>query len=146
MEDRIIHEAEIISEHLKAIRQILKQYAERNLAGSGLTVPQVNTIKALSKQDGQSLKDLSRELGLSHSTVSGIVDRLERHELIRRQVDEQDKRITRIYLTNVVNDYLKESSNQLTPLMDGLQRASAEERASILSALELLQRLMKTPS
>ena len=36
--------------------------------------------------DGLSVKELSRRMGLSHSTVSGIVDRLERRGLVARRV------------------------------------------------------------
>jgi DNA-binding MarR family transcriptional regulator len=43
-------------------------------------VPQSAVIQAVVKHDGISLKDLSREVSLAHSTVSGIVDRLEKRE------------------------------------------------------------------
>lgn len=146
MENNLLQEAELISNQLRAIRKIIKHSADRDIAQSGLTVPQISVLKALSAQDGQSLKNLSNDLGLSHSTVSGIVDRLERNGLVKRQVDAQDKRITRIYLTGLVTDYLKHhaTENQLEPLVNGLRRASESERSAIQDALNILLRLLET--
>ena len=41
---------------------------------------------------GMSLKDLSSEVDLSHSTVSGIIDRLEQKQMVVRRTDADDAR------------------------------------------------------
>jgi len=41
----------------------------------------------LARHGGMSVKELSQKVGLSHSTVSGIVDRLERKGLAARVQD-----------------------------------------------------------
>jgi DNA-binding MarR family transcriptional regulator len=45
-------------------------------------------------------------MGLAHSTVSGIVDRLEHKKLVHRQLDLQDRRYIRICLNQAVREYM----------------------------------------
>ena len=49
-------------------------------------------MHVLVHSEGISLRALSKELGLAHSTVSGIVDRLEKRGMVVRQTDEADRR------------------------------------------------------
>src|SRR5918911_978072 len=66
-----------------------------DLAQTDLTAPQVGVLSLLAAANGQALSDLSRELHLSHSIASGIVDRLARKGLVERRVDAQDGRRAR---------------------------------------------------
>ena len=52
-----------------------------------MTVPQVNALEELTRVDGLSLKALSARMGLSHSTVSGIVDRLGRRGFVLKALE-----------------------------------------------------------
>jgi DNA-binding MarR family transcriptional regulator len=45
-------------------------------------------------------------MGLAHSTVSGIAARLERHGLLSRTAQPDDRRYTRLELTEPVRDWL----------------------------------------
>lgn len=137
--------AEEIATTVRALHQLLRRPFEADIAGSGLTVPQVNALEELAKKDGLSLKELSRRLYLSHSTVSGIVDRLERRELVRRVPNEQDRRYSRIVLAEGVKAYVSETvpPRRLGPLLEALSRASADEREGILLGLRTLKRLLE---
>jgi len=86
-------------------------YARGNLTG-----PQRSAMEIIIRSDGLSLKDLSARLGLSHSTVSGIVDKLERQGTIERQAAENDRRFSRIVMTRVVRDFLRDA-------LSGLERS-----------------------
>ncbi|MGB6606424.1 MAG: MarR family transcriptional regulator, partial [Atribacterota bacterium] len=44
---------------------------------SGFTFPQLSVISILAKNGKQKVSDISEKMGLSDSTVSGILDRLE---------------------------------------------------------------------
>jgi DNA-binding MarR family transcriptional regulator len=95
---------------------------------------------------GLTLKDLSERLGLAHSTVSGIVVRLERQGLVRRQVNPADRRSTHIEVTEKVNAYIQQHlpAHLHGPLLDVLRRATRAERTGILTGLSTLRRLLKT--
>ncbi len=112
-----------------------------------VTVPQMRALAILTLPEnlpGMTIKDLTRAMGLSQSTVSGIVDRLERMMLVRRLADAQDKRRSRIEAAHEVKTYVQKEviEQRLSALAYALGRTSAAERAMILSALETLERLL----
>ncbi len=134
-----------IDRDLRAVRQILRRPLEAEIDRGGLTGPQQSAMRALIHSGGMSLKELSRELGLAHSTVSGIVDRLEKQGLVHRQADESDLRVSRIAVTARVSEYLREQMPQLEvhPLAEALRAASPAERQSILEGIRTLRRLLE---
>jgi DNA-binding MarR family transcriptional regulator len=97
------------------------------------------------RSDGISLKDLSQAVSLAHSTVSGIVDRLEKRGMIERRTDETDGRISRIYPTAAVSEFVRDQIPALTrgPLESALERATEAERTEISRALERLRELLE---
>ncbi len=65
----------------------------------GLTGPQLTVIKILEQIGDMSLSNLSARIKTQNSTVTGIIDRMEREELVKRQRSETDRRIVLIRLT-----------------------------------------------
>jgi MarR family transcriptional regulator, organic hydroperoxide resistance regulator len=137
-------EAEAITDHLRAIRLVLKRPVAEAIAESGLTAPQVGALRALA-DGGLSLKELSARLGLAHSTVSGIVDRLERRGFLRREPDARDRRRTIIVPSEVVRTYVRSATALHRPesLVQALRRASAEDRSTIMAGLMTLRTLLE---
>ena len=62
---------------LRAIQHALRKPLDAQVARGGLTPPQTAVMHEVVARHGISLKELSKRLSLAHSTVSGIVDRLE---------------------------------------------------------------------
>ena len=131
--------------HLRTIRQLLRRPLEAEIARGGLTGPQRLVMQFVVHFQGRSLKDLSKDVGLSHSTVSGIVDRLEKRGLVERQVDPRDRRISRIVPSKRVRQYVRSTlpKIELNPIVQVLRRAKQEERRAILEGLRTLRRLME---
>jgi DNA-binding transcriptional ArsR family regulator len=77
-----IDEAREIVGLFRSLRRHLVRGSRAELARSGLTAAQVSVISLLGTNSEMTLGDLSRELELSHSTVSGIVDRLQAKGLV----------------------------------------------------------------
>jgi DNA-binding MarR family transcriptional regulator len=134
-----------IDQHLNAIRQRLREPLEATYASGGLTGPQRIVMHALVTSDGLSLKQLSTRVGLAHSTVSGIVDRLESRGFAVRRQDETDRRATVIVASRQVQDFLRYKMPELaiTPLLATLQEASAKDRATVLRGLRKLRALVE---
>lgn len=61
---------------------------------------QVVALFAIESQEGCQLKDLTAQLQLKNSAITGLVSRMEDNGLIQRQPCEQDGRSTRLYLTD----------------------------------------------
>jgi DNA-binding MarR family transcriptional regulator len=54
---------------------------------------------ALYNKDGQSQKDLADKLRIKPATITTMINRMEKAELLTRKQDEQDQRISRVYIT-----------------------------------------------
>ena len=140
----LINMAQEIDQHLRAVRRTLQQPVEAEFARGGLTGPQRSVIEAVVKMGGLSVKEASRQVGLAHSTVSGIVDRLERQGLVERQKDRKDHRINLIVPSKVVRDYMRDTLPTLIVyhLVEALLRAKPAERRAILEGLRTLRRVL----
>jgi MarR family transcriptional regulator, organic hydroperoxide resistance regulator len=139
-------------EAARLLRDINRRYRdqpiESDIARSGLTFPQVSAVTTLYERGALSLNELSTELGLSHSTVSGIVDRLERRGFVRRTVDSVDRRVSRISVTDEVVGYVEKGlpRGQAGRLEPALKAATREQRRMILEGLALLHSLLEKTS
>jgi len=132
--------AQEIEDHLRAVRQILRQPVEAEFARGNLTAPQRSVMQALFHGGG-----LSCRVGLAHSTVSGIVDRLEKRGLARRRPNPTDGRASTIVVSRQVEDYMRNSlpAIALHPVTAALRRAKPAERAAILEGLRTLRRVVE---
>lgn len=136
--------AEAIEGDLRQIRRALRKPLDAVVATGGLTAPQMSVMRVVVRHDGISLKDLSRAVSLAHSTVSGIVDRLEQRGIISRRADAADGRVSRIYPTVVVQEFVHSEIPALTrrPLEAALERVSHAERAMIGTAIRRLREVL----
>ncbi|HEY6490938.1 MAG: MarR family transcriptional regulator [Terracidiphilus sp.] len=137
--------AEEIERSLSHIRRALRKPLEAEVAKGELTAPQVGVMREVVRHNGISLKDLSRTVSLAHSTVSGIVDRLEKRGMLARRPDAADGRISRIYPTLVVKEFVREQIPALSrgPLLAALERATEAERARIAESIRRLRTLLE---
>lgn len=58
-------------------------------------------LMSLWQEDGLNVTELSKKAGLEPSTMTGLLDRMERDELVERTTDPNDRRALRIHLTKV---------------------------------------------
>lgn len=95
-----------------------------------------------------TLSELSRELPLGHSTFSGIVDRLQARGIVQRAPSQEDRRYTRIALTDDARRHA-DALGQDGPgerLVAVLAQATPEERRTIGEGLALLRRFVEAAS
>lgn len=67
--------------------------------GLGITPGQLIVLYTLYKKDGVSITDLGKRSFLDNSTLTGLIDRLERLQLLSRVDVPGDRRSFSIYLT-----------------------------------------------
>ncbi len=77
-------------------RRLTKQAARE----VGLTGPQLTVIKLLDTFGDLSLSSLSERIRAQNSTVTGIIDRMEREGLVSRERSTSDRRVVFIRLTD----------------------------------------------
>jgi len=137
--------AERVDRELGAIRKLLRQPLDAEIAKGELTGPQRSVMSAVVRADGIRLKELSVAVSLAASTVSGIVDRLVQKGMLERRVDAADGRSAGIYPTAVVKNFVKEELPRLErdPLVKAMERATGEEREEIERAVVRLRELLE---
>jgi DNA-binding MarR family transcriptional regulator len=150
-----MEEAAALAADLEGIRRALRDSITAQARGFDvpLTPPQLLALELLVAEDresgaGLSLSELSARMGLSHSTASGIVTRLERRGLLQRRPRADDRRFTQIELTEPVRRWLETRlpASRMQPLADALARAGTAERAQVLTGVRTLARLLTDPA
>jgi DNA-binding MarR family transcriptional regulator len=143
---KLVAMAQEIDQHLSAVRNLVRKPLEAEFARGQLTGPQRSVMQALVHSDGMSLKELSRQVGLAHSTVSGIVDRLEGRGLVKRNIDEADRRLSVIVVSQEVQNFMRNTLPALMihPLVEALSRAKPGDRTIILEGLRTLHAILAT--
>ena len=115
-----------------------KLFNEMNLTG-----PQGMMMGILSHDGEMKISDLSEKIGLSNSTVSGIVDRLEKQGLVERTRSNEDRRV--VYV-NISAEFKKNSKKNFCKIEktfeDIIEKATAEEIETILKGFNTLEKLM----
>src|SRR5580658_1378442 len=144
-DESLVKLAQEMDQHLNVIRQKLREPLETEFARGNLTGPQRMVMHALVLSKGLSLKQLSAHVSLAHSTVSGIVDRLQARGMVVRRRDENDGRASVIAPSSEVRDFLANRMPELaiTPLAEALRAASDTERVTILRGLRKLRALVE---
>jgi MarR family transcriptional regulator, organic hydroperoxide resistance regulator len=139
-------EAHEIVALVRALRRSVLRGARAELSRSGLTGAQLNVLSLLGTRGALTLSDLSRELELGHSTVSGIVDRLQARSIVQRQPSPADRRYTRISLTGELSRKVPALivSGPGSRLVAALAAAPSHESHTIREGLALLQRYLST--
>ena len=72
----------------------------RAWAELGLTTAQLRVLFLVRNDPGVTAGELASRLSVTPPTISGIVDRLVKLSLIRREDDESDRRLVRNHLTD----------------------------------------------
>ncbi len=136
--------AERIERDIREIRSKLRLPLETEFARAQLTGPQRSVMQMVFRSGGMSLTQLSRAVGLSHSTVSGIVDRLVIRGMLARQVNRTDRRFSRIVVTEAVADFMEKKAPGMIarPMVQALMRATPSERRTVANGLETLRRII----
>lgn len=143
---RVVREAEETLAHVDALRRALFHSPFDEAREAGLTGPQVRLMASLVARGTMTLTELSRTLGLSHSTASGIVDRLQARGLVRRGPHPSDRRRTTIAVTDGVTQYVHElEAGPASRLVAVLGKASAGQRRAIGRGLTTLRKLLDQP-
>ena len=89
-EDEINHLIKMISNKIRA-------RGDADMKERGLTFSQLQVLVTLHRHSGQmSQRELEKKLKISHPTIVGLVQRLEKNGYVETWTDETDKRIKHV--------------------------------------------------
>ncbi len=127
---------------LMAIARLMHR-ASADLAEIGLTPPQMAALATLATVGECTMSQLSFFLGLALPTTTGIIDRLSRARLVRRERDTGDRRVVRVRITPLGKERLNQSievrRETLVEMIDEMEEGhGAELVVTIKQLCELL--------
>ncbi|KPU45500.1 HTH-type transcriptional regulator MgrA [Oxobacter pfennigii] len=128
------------------MRQVSAKF-EKNLRqhfnDCNLTVPQMNVISLLSRYGEMRISDISGKMGLTNGTTSGIIDRLERIELVKRVRLEEDRRVVKVVLIKGVDSLNTDYDSRLCDCLDKMfGKVTREELQTIVKGLNILNDIL----
>ena len=136
-----------ISEIMQSLRRIIKSlqdYSQTVYSHFGITGPQLWALKTLSKRGSLSLGELSEGMYLHPSTVSGVVDRLEKKGYVVRNRTEKDRRVIKVQLTPKGKIVVKRAPNPVQgKMIYGLRKLKKEKLILIDESVQELVRIME---
>lgn len=133
----------IIIDNLRRVFQILNEQSKKVERETGLTGPQLWTIKTINENSPIKVSDLANKLYLHPTTVVGIIDRLEKHHFVKRRRSKDDRRVVWIELTSKGKELLKSAPEVVQGLLvSGLEEISTNSLIAIDRAMKRLVKIV----
>lgn len=136
-----------ISQLLNRSNQVFFTIIANELSRYGITIPQAVVLDTI-KDQPKTIGEISKAIDLSYSTVSGIVDRLERERLVVRRRDEKDRRVVWVSITDKCEHPDREhpflSEDFISNIfVDDFKKLSSDQIHSLYESLNLINQLME---
>ncbi len=111
----------------------------------GLSLLEWYALRALYEQDGLTASHLAAQVCRHPSSMTALLDRMEEKDLLRRQVDSEDRRSVRVYLTaagRALQVRVQSVAERLDHLID--DRITPQQMENFLYVLGVLQNVELT--
>lgn len=132
-----------VMKKLKSIKESMHQMMQHQLKDLTLTGPQGMVVGLLTRHKSLRMSEIAEKMGLSLSTVSEIVDRLEKMDAVKRLKSPDDGRVVLVELTDA---FRIESAGKFKEVesiwLKKIEMASEDELQKIIDGLEALDRLL----
>lgn len=120
--------------HTAMYRHLAKLMKDKNLP---ITPDQFRVLTHLWKTDGLQQSELAACTNRNRANVTRIIDILEREKVVIRQDDPNDRRVFRIYLTELGKQLEKETAECAEKsIEDSLKGVSEQDKAIAMSVLK----------
>ncbi|MGY2032704.1 MarR family winged helix-turn-helix transcriptional regulator [Nocardia gipuzkoensis] len=104
-------------------------------ASENLTASQGKTLTALRRRP-VAMRALAETLVCDASNVTGIINRLEKRGLVRREASTSDRRVTNLVITAEGEQVVDRIRARMRATQDGLNRLSDQDRDCLYALLE----------
>ena len=98
----------------------------------GLKTGQLDVLMNLYRHPGMSQHDLARKLLVGRSNITMLLPQLERRALVRRENDESDKRVLRLFLTTAGEALLMQALKVHMALIEKAMSQSTPEQCDMI--------------
>lgn len=136
-----------ITEIMQSLRRIFKAIQDYSYEVSdkfGTTGPQLWALKTISQTESLHLGELGRRMYLHPSTITGLIDRLEKKGLVERDRDQTDRRVIKLRLTSKGKGLVKRAPNPIQgKMIYGLIKLKRKDLNSIHHSVQKLVEVME---
>lgn len=132
-------------EHLiRQIARIMNKRIRDSLDGTCITPPQFSALVHIYRENNQmTIGELCDRMFLACSTVSGLVDRLEKLDLVERYRDDEDRRVVRLRVTPKGLDSTESILEQRKEkIAQDLEMIAVDRQHELITNLKLLLEIM----
>jgi len=138
--------AEAILPLASSLRLVVSRLARRlrQQAEPGVTASQLSVLATIDRHGSMTLSDLAQHERVTPPTITATMGRLEAAGLVSREVDPEDKRVSRISLSRDGRRFLESvRSRKNAYLTKRLARLNPGDRATLERAAAILERMLE---
>lgn len=126
-------------QQIQTAAHLIGDHLEHAAGALGVTQGEAHVLAHLTRHGPTAVGELQRELGHKPSTLTSILDRLERRKLTRRILNPADRRSFTVQLTGAG----ERTGRRLTAVLDELEasvraRVTARDLAGVAATLDAL--------
>lgn len=133
----------LIEKYLRRVDWTIRKKGREILSDINITDPQFIALQYLANNKQLTIGELSQKMSLACSTITDLIDRMEKSELVIREKDEQDKRVVRLTVQpkghEIVQQVLEKRRDYLSEKLAGL---SENDKDILLKNLQYLYEAM----
>lgn len=122
------------------VSRLRRSAFDRCLKPLNVTRSQWWVLAYLSREDGMTQSQLAEELDMGKVAIGGLIDRLEKSGLLRRDSDATDRRVNRVFLEpkskTLIANMRKVSHKMNQTILKGLADEELEATAVTLDAMK----------
>ncbi len=133
--------------HFASLMRHVSGWHAPDFLGVDVTMSQAKCLYIVSVRPGIGMSSMADQLGVGHSAISGLVDRLVEHGYLGRREDPADRRQQQLSLTaageGVVNHIRELNAEHLRTLLRGLDITELQALRDGIAALDRQARLIQ---
>ncbi len=143
----LAEDVERIERLLRRISHVVYTKGRAILVDFGITSPQFDALLFLHRDGDMPMGALCDRMSLACSTVTDLVDRMEKGGFVARERDQTDRRVIKVRLLPRGEEMVaKVMAARIRYLSNILKDLPAEERARAIAALEIIYELIYEPT
>jgi DNA-binding MarR family transcriptional regulator len=119
---------------VRAEKAIVRELSKA-LAPLDIKIVQLDVLMNLFRHPGMSQHELARRLLVGRSNITMLLPQLEKQGLLRRESDDKDRRVMRIFLTPEGEELLMKALAVYTALIDRVMAQSSAEECNMMGTV-----------
>ncbi len=136
-----------IEKFLRKTDYIIRIKGREILSDHSITSPQFTALQILINNGDMTIGELSQKMSLACSTITDLIDRMEKTQLVMRKKDCKDKRVVRVEVLPKGFDILEKVLDKRREFLElKLNSFNIEQKEILTSGLKTLYEAMNEES